>query len=102
VERRYDGHLGRFDYSLHAQAFDPLYLWHGFIMQPTDIAHYLSHRPEFYQLLDVWQVLSPQMLTHSSIHPVALSTLKLRIADVTKEMDLWSAFHKSNPSLWAQ
>jgi hypothetical protein len=98
AERKYDGHLGRYDYSLYPQAFDPLRLWQGFIVWLINVTCLSSLQPEFYQLLDVWQVSSPQTLTHGSICPAALRALELCITDITREMDSWSALHENSPS----
>jgi hypothetical protein len=36
VGRRYDGHLGRYDFTVHPQAFDPLRPWRGYILRPSE------------------------------------------------------------------
>lgn len=53
--RRYDGHLGRFDYTVVPQMFSDKRPWRGFIRRP--LSSQAARYPEFFLVHQIWKPL---------------------------------------------
>lgn len=51
MERRYDGHLGRFDFTMSPQCYDKNHQWRGYVLRPCPINY---HLPEFQDIHPFW------------------------------------------------
>jgi hypothetical protein len=97
-QRRYDGHLGRFDYTVSPQQFSPIAPWKGFILRSSTAPGKL---PEFWPICEYWeQELIPAMFDYGRISPIWVDAISRRVVELetlcqgciaiaVKRSDLW-------------
>jgi hypothetical protein len=81
--RRYDGHLGRFDYTVVPQMFSDEKPWRGFILRP--FSPQTANLPEFAPVHQLWKP-SPLSLNipPTQLPPLYINSLRARITDFNR------------------
>jgi len=96
-QRRYDGHLGRFDATFSPQLLSEQRPWRGFILRPESGFKQQSQYPEFALLHQNWQSMSSEdgMITSQWI-----DALMFRLNYLDAEMSNRSEIRDCRPDLW--
>lgn len=92
-QRRSDGHLGRFDYTVSPQHFDPARPWLGFIRKWTK-----DGRPENASFADVWTP-SP-MPTRGTFKSSFVKAVRSRILRLIRAMEGHQGIAVARNDLW--
>ncbi|RDB30595.1 hypothetical protein Hypma_005857 [Hypsizygus marmoreus] len=101
LQRRYDGHLGKFDYTVNPQMASFNHLWRGFILRPSVGHARRDVLPEYILVHDEWQSLSSNSSPHAGRLKVALcNALEARYDSLLSEMTLSFGVASIQPDFW--
>ncbi|RDB18867.1 hypothetical protein Hypma_014482 [Hypsizygus marmoreus] len=96
TQRRYDGHLGRFDFCVSPQSLATDRLWRGFVLRPASGFQKLDECPEYELIHRVWDKAStsgrlfPSFIAKLSNRAVQLGTDPLVFSDIPMDrFNLW-------------
>ena len=95
TRRRYDGHLGRFDFTVSPQYLSEQFPWRGFILRPG--TQQASLFPEYLLLHQKWHSLTK---VEGMIETQWIDSLMFRLNALDAEMASCSRVAERRPDLW--
>ena len=97
TQRRFDGHLGPYDYTVSPQVLSEQRPWHGFILRQASGFKQQSECPEFALLHQNWRSISAE---EGMIETKWIDALMFRLNDLDAKMSSCSKITYYRADLW--
>lgn len=99
-EPRCDGHLGRFDFTVSPQYFDPERPWRAFIRRASSVPPNSEDYPEFAFIYEVWRSDPKPATVTGRIDPRYINALRNRYSGIEAGIKFIADLETSHPGFW--